>query len=167
MDIKNMKVSIGIVIAIIAQAFGIIWYVAQLDSTVTNLDTTVSSMQASAADIDLAVLQADLGNLKDKVLNLSSQEQVDLSPLERAIAELNTSLSLIKLTIDGERDIRHTTLDDFESRLDDIETINAVINNEMRTIMSDHSGFAEALKQLELSGLLPSGEKRTYGNYGN
>jgi len=45
--------------------------------------------------------------------------------------------------------------------------INAVINNEMRTIMSDHSGFAEALKQLELSGLLPSGEKRTYGNYGN
>ena len=167
MDIKNMKVSIGIVIAIIAQAFGIIWYVAQLDSTVTNLDTTVSSMQASAADIDLAVLQADLGNLKDKVLILSSQEQVDLSPLERAIAELNTSLSLIKETIDGERDIRHTTLDDFESRLDDIETINAVINNEMRTIMSDHSGFAEALKQLELSGLLPSGEKRTYGNYGN
>jgi len=167
MDIKNMKVSIGIVIAIIAQAFGIIWYVAQLDSTVTNLDTTVSAMQASAADIDLAVLQADLGNLKDKVEVLSSQEQVDLSPLERAIAELNTSLGLIKETIDGERDIRHTTLDEFESRLDDIETINAVINNEMRTIMSDHNGFAEVLKQLELSGILPSGEKRTYGNYGN
>ena len=167
MDIKNMKVSIGIVIAIIAQAFGIIWYVAQLDSTVTNLDTTVSAMQASAADIDLAVLQADLGNLKDKVEVLSSQEQVDISPLERAIAELNTSLGLIKETIDGERDIRHTTLDEFESRLDVIETINAVINNEMRTIMSDHNGFAEVLKQLELSGILPSGEKRTYGNYGN
>ena len=53
--------------------------------------------------------------------------------LERAMAELETSLGLIKETIDGERDIRHTTLDDFESRLDDIETINAVINNEMRT----------------------------------
>jgi len=167
MDIKNMKVSIGIVIAIIAQAFGIIWYVAQLDSTVTNLDTTVSAMQASAADIDLAVLQADLGNLKDKVEVLSSQEQVDISPLERAIAELNTSLGLIKETIDGERDIRHTTLDEFESRLDDIEKINAVINNEMRTIMSDHNGFAEVLKQLELSGILPSGEQRAYGNYGN
>ena len=162
-----MKVSIGIVIAIVAQAFGIIWYVAQLDSTVTNLDSTVSSMQASAADIDLAVLQTDFWNLKDKVDILSSQEQVDLSPLERAIAELDTSLGLIKETIDGERDIRHTTLDDFESRLDDIETINAVINNEMRTIMADHNGFAEVLRQLELSGVLPSGETRAYGNYGN
>jgi len=167
MDIKNMKVSIGIVIAIVAQAFGIIWYVAQLDSTVTNLDTTVSSMQESAADIDLAVLQTDFWNLKDKVEILSSQEQVDVSPLERAMAELETSLGLIKETIDGERDIRHTTLDDFESRLDDIETTNAVINNEMRTIMSDHSGFADVLKELELSGLLPSGEKRQYGNYGS
>jgi len=167
MDIKNMKVSIGIVIAIIAQAFGIIWYVAQLDSTVTNLDSTVSSMQASAADIDLAVLQTDFWNLKDKVDILSSQEQVDLSPLERAVVELETSLGLIKETIDGERDIRHTTLDDFESRLDDIETINAVINNEMRTIMADHNGFAEVLRQLELSGVLPSGETRAYGNYGN
>ena len=42
MDLNNSKVSIGIVIAIIAQAFGIIWYVAQLDSTVDTLDTTVS-----------------------------------------------------------------------------------------------------------------------------
>ena len=162
-----MKVSIGIVIAIVAQAFGIIWYVAQLDSTVTNLDTTVSSMQASAANIDLAVLQADFWNLKDKVEVLSLQEQVDISPLEQDMAELETSLGLIKETIDGERDIRHTTLDDFESRLDDIETTNAVINNEMRTIMSDHQGFAEVLRELELSGILPSGEKRTYGNYGN
>jgi len=166
-DIKNMKVSIGIVIAIVAQAFGIIWYVAQLDSTVTNLDTTVSSMQESAANIDLAVLQTDFWNLKEKVGILSLQEQVDLSPLERDMTELETSLGLIKEIIDGERDIRHTTLDEFESRLDDIETINAVINNEMRTIMSDHNGFAETLKQLELSGLLPSGEMRTYGGYGN
>ena len=73
-----MKVSIGIVIAIVAQAFGIIWYVAQLDSTVTNLDTTVNSMQESAADIDLAVLQTDFWNLKDKVEIISLQEQVDI-----------------------------------------------------------------------------------------
>ena len=59
-----MKVSIGIVIAIIVQAFGIIWYVAQLDSTVSNLDTTVSSMQEEATIVDVAVLQTDLENLK-------------------------------------------------------------------------------------------------------
>ena len=40
MDIKNMKMVIGLVVAIVAQAFGMIWYIAQLDSTVSNLDTT-------------------------------------------------------------------------------------------------------------------------------
>ena len=57
MDPKNMKVSIGIVIAIIAQAFGIIWYVAQLDSTVKNLDTSVAAIQEDATTVDVAVLQ--------------------------------------------------------------------------------------------------------------
>ena len=33
MDLANIKVSLGIVAAIIVQAFGLIWYVAQLDST--------------------------------------------------------------------------------------------------------------------------------------
>ena len=94
-NFKNMKVSIGIVIAIVAQAFGIIWYVAQLDSTVSNLDTTVSAMQESAADIDLAVLETDFLNLKEKVDKLSYQEQVDLSPINIAITELETSLGLI------------------------------------------------------------------------
>ena len=65
MDIKNMKVSIGIVIAIVAQAFGIIWYVAQLDSTVSNLDPSVAVMQESQATVDVPVLQTELDNLID------------------------------------------------------------------------------------------------------
>ena len=36
------------------------------------------------------------------------------------------------------------------------------MENEMRTIMSDHSGFNEVLKQLNLSGY---GDNRTYGDY--
>jgi len=167
MNIANIKLPIAVIGIIVAQAFGIIWYVAQLDSTVKDLDSSVAIMQESQANIDLAVLQTELNNLTEKVITLSEQEEVDLSEVENAITGLQTSLSLIKDSVDGERDIRHTTLDDFESRLDDIETINAVINNEMRTIMSDHNGFAEVLKELELSGILPSGEKRTYGGYGN
>ena len=67
MDLNNSKVSIGIVIAIIAQAFGIIWYVAQLDSTVDTLDTTVSSMKEEATTIDVAVLQTDVENLEKRM----------------------------------------------------------------------------------------------------
>ena len=131
MDFKNMKVSIGIVIAIVVQAFGIIWYVAQLDSTVSNLDSTVAVMQGS----------------------------------QGTITELETALELIKESVDSERNIRHTTLDEILDSLDELEKTQAVINNEMRTIMSDHGGFADVLKQINAAGLLPSGEKRQYGNY--
>ena len=128
MDIKNMKVSIGIVIAIIVQAFGIIWYVAQLDSTVRNLDSTVAVMQESQGTITV----------------------------------LETALGLIKEAVYSERNIRHTTLDEILDSIDELEKTQAIINNEMRTIMSDHSGFNDALKELGLSGY---SDKRQYGNY--
>ena len=166
MDLKNMKVSIGLVIAIVAQAFGIIWYVAQLDSTVSNLDSTVSVMQESQATVDVAVLQTEVNTLIEAVAKLSEREDVDLSEIENSITGLETSLGLIKDSVDEERSIRHTTLDEILDDIDALEKTQAVIDNEMRTIMSDHGGFADVLKQINAAGLLPSGEKRTYGSYG-
>ena len=110
MDIKNMKVSIGIVVAIIAQAFGIIWYVAQLDSTVSNNTTAIESY-----------------------------EQFDSTVLEETIAEL-------------------------ENRIDDLEKIDAIMENEMRTIMSDHENIGKALDDL---GKGSYSDNREYGNYGD
>ena len=108
-----MKVSIGIVVAIIVQAFGLIWYVAQLDSTVSN----------------------------------------------------NTE------TIKTEQDIRHNTLDELElrvngleERIDELEKIDAIIENEMRTIMSDHENIGKALDDLGKSSY---SDNRQYGNYGD
>ena len=140
MDIKNMKVSIGIVIAIIAQAFGIIWYVAQLDSTVNSLDSSVAQMQEQATTVDVAVLQTDLENIKDKIAMMDEMhsEKFDPTDLEEAIDELDEAL-------------------------DALDKRSGIIENEMRTIMSDHSGFNDALKELGLSGY---SDKRTYGNYG-
>ena len=140
MDIKNMKVSIGIVIAIIAQAFGIIWYVAQLDSTVNSLDSSVAQMQEQATTVDVAVLQTDLENIKDKIAMMDEMhsEKFDPTDLEEAIEELDEAL-------------------------DALDKRSGIIENEMRTIMSDHSGFNDALKELGLSGY---SDKRTYGNYG-
>ena len=135
MDIKNMKVSIGIVVAIVVQAFGIIWYVAQLDSTVSNLDSTVSVMQESQATVDVAVLQTTVEGLKKQ---LDSWEVFDPSDLEEAIEELDEAINLL-------------------------DKRSGIVENEMRTIMSDHSGFNDALKDLGLSGY---SDNRTYGSYG-
>ena len=135
-----MKVSIGIVIAIIAQAFGIIWYVAQLDSTVNSLDSSVAQMQEQATTVDVAVLQTDLENIKDKIAMMDEMhsEKFDPTDLEEAIEELDEAL-------------------------DALDKRSGIIENEMRTIMSDHDGFNDALKELGLSGY---SDKRQYGNYG-
>ena len=137
MDIKNMKVSIGIVIAIIAQAFGIIWYVAQLDSTVSNLDTTVIELQDSATTVDVAVLETSVNNMKERIDNIL-EDRYDPSGLEELINEV-------------------------EGRVDDLEAKDMVIENEMRSIMSDHSSFNDILKDMGKSGY---GDNREYGNYG-
>ena len=140
MDLKNMKVSIGIVIAIVVQAFGIIWYVAQLDSTVNSLDSSVAQMQEQATTVDVAVLQTDLENIKDKIAMMDEMhsEKFDPTDLEEAIEELDEAL-------------------------DALDKRSGIIENEMRTIMSDHDGFNDALKELGLSGY---SDKRQYGNYG-
>jgi hypothetical protein len=110
MDITKVKLPIAVIGIIVAQAFGIIWYVAQLDSTVSNNTTAIESM---AVFDDTSVLEA--------------------------IAE-------------------------FDNRLDEIEKQQAIIENEMRTIMSDHSSFNDILKELGKEGY---GDSREYGNYGN
>ena len=137
MDIKNTKVSIGIVIAIVAQAFGIIWYVAQLDSTVSNLDTTVTTLQKDATTVDVAVLETSVDNMRERIDTIL-EDRYDPSGLEDLI-------------------------DEVEGRVDALETKDALIENEMRTIMSDHSSFNEVLKDLGKSGY---GDSRQYGDYG-
>ena len=109
MDFTNIKLPIAVIGIIVAQAFGIIWYVAQLDSTVSSNTTTIESM-----------------------------EVFDDSDLLKTIKE-------------------------FDERLDTIEKQQAIIENEMRTIMSDHSNFNDILKELGKEGY---GDSREYGNYG-
>lgn len=69
MDIANIKLPIAVIGIIVAQAFGIIWYVAQLDSTVKDLDTSVATIQESMADTDIAVLKTEVDNLKNLIEN--------------------------------------------------------------------------------------------------
>ena len=105
MDVKNMKMVIGLVVAIVGQAFGMIWYIAQLDSTVTNNTTAIENI-----------------------------EVFDSTELWEA-------------------------LDDITERIVELERLDAIMENEMRTIMSDHSSFNEVLKDMGKSGY---GDNRQY-----
>ena len=110
MNIANIKLPIAVIGIIVAQAFGIIWYVAQLDSTVSNNTTSIESI-------------------------------VEYDDTE--------TLQLLKT---------------LEERLDELEKMDAIMENEMRTIMSDHMGFNDILKDMGKAGY---GDNREYGNYGD
>tara|TARA_R110002020_G_scaffold136412_3_gene304213 strand:- start:215 stop:544 length:330 start_codon:yes stop_codon:yes gene_type:complete len=108
MDFANIKLPIAVIGIIIAQAFGIIWYVAQLDSTVNN-----------------------------NTMAIDNYEEFDATVLEDTIAEL-------------------------ENRINELEKLDAIMENEMRTIMADHSSFNNVLRDLGQDGY---GDNREYGNY--
>ena len=52
-------------------------------------------------------------------------------------------------------------------RLSGLETDLVLANDQMATIMGDHNGFADVLRELGEIGVLPTGERRDYGGYGN
>ena len=54
-----------------------------------------------------------------------------------------------------------------QERMNDLEKSLAVADDQMKTIMGDHMGFNTVLQELGKAGLLPSGERRSYGGYGN
>ena len=110
MNIANIKLPIAVIGIIVAQAFGIIWYVAQLDSTVSNNTTAIESMEIYDDTETLELLNA------------------------------------------------------LEERLDELEKKDAIIENEMRTIMSDHENIGKALDDL---GKGSYSDNRQYGNYGD
>ena len=62
-------------------------------------------------------------------------------------------------TVDIEREL--------SERIVELEKSLAIANDQMQTIMGDHMGFADVLKELGEAGALPSGERRAYGGYGN
>ena len=57
--------------------------------------------------------------------------------------------------------------DEMQQQIIELEKALAVASDQMQTIMGDHNGFADVLKELGESGLLPTGERRAYGGYGN
>ena len=138
MDIKlgNLKVSLAIIITIVVQAAGLIWYVSSLDSQMKTNATQIEELKEAHTI---------------KINDLETRHNI-------AIEKVASDLEKYK-TLDG------VMLSQLEERLAESEQVQRVIDNEMRTIMSDHSGFSDVLKELNKAGLIPSGEKREYGGY--
>ena len=72
MDLSKIRLPITIIFIILAQGFGIVWYVAQLDSTVKGLSVTVNEIQKTQADTDIAVLKNEISNIKTIISKLES-----------------------------------------------------------------------------------------------
>jgi predicted PurR-regulated permease PerM len=94
----------------------------------------------------------------------------DVTSTHKEIESLNQEISSIYERFDKEFEVIHQRLDEelnmLHQEVDVIKDIQSLQENEMRTIMADHSGFADVLDELGKSGVLPSGERRIYGDYG-
>ena len=72
MNLANVKLPIAVIGVIVAQAFGIIWYVAQLDSTVGQNTTAIESYeQFDSSDIEEAI-----EDLEDRIADLETKDAI-------------------------------------------------------------------------------------------
>jgi hypothetical protein len=101
----------------------------------------------------------------------------DVTDAVRQITAVQEELIAINARMENERTIRtdlHTDqagdlvdiTNGLSDRLSGLETDLVLANDQMATIMGDHEGFADVLRQLGEIGVLPSGERRDYGGYG-
>ena len=65
----------------------------------------------------------------------------------------------------GQLEAVQAEVEDAQSRLTELEKSLAIADDQMKTIMRDHMGFADTLREIGEAGALPSGERRAYGGY--
>ena len=70
-------------------------------------------------------------------------------------------------TTGGQLEAVQEEAENLQERMNALEKSLAIADDQMKTIMGDHMGFNDVLQELGKSGLLPSGERRSYGGYGN
>ena len=128
-------------IPVVIIVIGLIGWVVTLRG---NIDSAIESIQ------ELQDSQYDDSDLVERVQALALQAEEAMTQIE----EYGPAIESIR---DRELDT------EMADRVSDIVTRQAVVENEMRQIMSDHAGFADVLYELGESGLI---ERRQYGSYG-
>jgi hypothetical protein len=101
----------------------------------------------------------------------------DVTDAVKQITAVQEEVRAINERMENERTIRTdlhtdqagdlvTITNGLSDRLSGLETDLVLANDQMATIMGDHLGFADVLRELGEIGVLPSGERREYGGYG-
>ena len=80
---------------------------------------------------------------------------------------IDNDISGVNVRVDSDMNDAHKVIGALHERIIELEKSLAVASDQMQTIMGDHAGFADVLRELGESGALPSGERRAYGGYGN
>ena len=102
----------------------------------------------------------------------------DVTDAVRQITAVQEEVAAINERMENERTLRTdlhtdqagdlvTITNGLSDRLSGLETDLVLANDQMATIMGDHLGFADVLRELGEIGVLPTGERRDYGGYGN
>ena len=101
----------------------------------------------------------------------------DVTDAVKQITAVQEDVAAINERMENERTIRTdlhtdqagdlvTITNGLNDRISGLETDLVLANDQMATIMGDHEGFADVLRELGEIGALPSGERRDYGGYG-
>ena len=101
----------------------------------------------------------------------------DVTDAVKQITAVQEDIAAINERMENERTIRtdlHTDqagdlvdiTNGLSDRISGLETDLVLANDQMATIMGDHDGFADVLRELGEIGVLPTGERRDYGGYG-
>ena len=112
-----------------------------------NIDAAMESIE------ELQRTQYDDTGLVERVQGLALQAEESVTKVVWMMDEYGPAIEAIR---DRELDTG------IQERVADVITRQAVVENEMRQIMSDHQGFADVLYELGESGLI---ERREYGSY--
>ena len=138
MDFSNIKLPITVMAIVIAQAFGLIWYAAQLDSTVSTLSVTVSELKASMTDTSIAVIENDLAYLKEKVTALGTPVEFDDGDLWYTIDQLEIP------------DFTDADAQELYTKIDKIETVQTDLQNNLSVIETTVNYLQDRLDDVEV-----------------
>jgi peptidoglycan hydrolase CwlO-like protein len=138
--VKPLQLGLSLIPVVII-VIGLIGWVVTLRG---NIDSAIESIQ------ELQEAQYDDTDLVERVQELALQAEEAMTQIE----EYGPAIESIR---DRELDT------EMADKVADVVTRQAVVENEMRQIMSDHEGFADVLYELGESGLI---ERRQYGSYG-
>jgi hypothetical protein len=141
--VKPLQLGLSLIpVAIIV--IGLIGWVVTLRG---NIDAAIGSIE------ELQQSRYDDSDLMERVQELSVANEEGMTKLAWIMEEYGPAIESIR---DRELDT------EMADKVADVVTRQAVVENEMRQIMSDHQGFADVLYELGESGLI---ERREYGNY--